>query len=194
LLVFCLFLISCNRQKEEVIDLSDIIKESENYKEGETTSEFDTDILDTSEMVLDDFTENGLDVSSYEILDDKLFPDRFGPKSSSIMRLNFEKDTVFYGSWSFEDSSKTVNAFFNWLDNFGKKHKSIFIGEEKNLQKKPFLMFIGNNSLIFVESNEFLSKPQWENYLENKGYKEDWYYILQQRKWGKVKWLLDLEK
>ncbi|MBL1280743.1 MAG: hypothetical protein COA33_010740 [Fluviicola sp.] len=187
-LVVFLFAASCTQREESVIDLSDIIAESDRYKEGEQKEVEVENPNDSLEILLDNYAENGLDVASITVLEKKMFPDRFGPLASRSSQLNFENDTVLFYNWSFADSAKTINAFFNWMDNFGTKHTSIYVGEEKKLQKEPLLLFVGDTSLIYIEARESLSQSQWENYLKNLGYAIDWNFVLQQRKWGEVKW------
>ncbi len=181
-------LVACNKAKEEVIDLKDIIAESDRYKEVDEIVEVNDAIIDSAQLVLQSFSENGIDANSLSVVKKSLFPDRFGPEHTNKYLLENELDTIRYFNWKYTDSSKTVNAFFNWMDNFGKKRKSLFIGEEKNLQKEPFLLFVGDTSLIFIEAKESLNRKEWESFLKFKGYPGDWNYILQQGKWGKVKW------
>lgn len=179
---------ACTKQKEEVIDLHDIIAESDNYKEGDTIVSDEKMEDDSTQMVLTDFQENGIEVTSVSFIDKSMFPERFGVESSKKYQLNFEGDTIRFYNWRYKDSVKTINAFFNWIDNFGKKGKSIFIGEEKNLQVNPFLLFVSDTSMIFIDAKKNASKKEWVNYFKSKGYSSDWNYILQQSKHGKVRW------
>jgi len=181
-------LVACNKAKEEVIDLNDIIAESDRYKEVDEIVGVDDAIIDSTQLILQSFSENGIDVNSLSVVKKSLFPDRFGPEYSDKYLLENESDTIKYFNWKYTDSSKTVNAFFNWIDNFGTERKSLFIGEEKNLQKEPFLLFVGDTSLIFIEAKESLQLKKWEHYFKKIGYNGEWNYVLQQRKWGKVKW------
>ena len=181
---------SCKDRKEEIIDLNDIIAESDRYKEGENENAVAEVELDSTSVILNDFKVNGINAISLSYLDDNLFPDRFGPELSYKYQLNFEVDKVKFYNWNYSDSVKTVNAFFNWIDNFGKRKKSIYVGEEKNFQKDPLLFLIGDTSLIFIEAKNKLSKKIWIDYFEKIGFKGDWNYVVTQSKWGRAKWVV----
>lgn len=178
----------CKDRKEEVIDLNDIIAESDRYKEGESEEDIVKVELDSASVILNAFKANGINAISLSFLEDNLFPDRFGPEASYKYQLYFDADTVKFYNWNYSDSVKTVNAFFNWIDNFGKRKKSIFVGEEKNFQKDPLLFFIGDTSLIFIEAKNKLFKKNWIDYFEKNGFKGDWNYVVTQTKWGRAKW------
>ena len=181
------FLFSCEEPMEEVIDLTDIIEGSENYKEGEQIAE-QIVIDDTLLYLTIPFNEKGFQFISANQISRNLLPDRFGPVSTSKIELVSITDTINYWCWSYADSIKTMNAFYNWIDNFGDNGKSIFVGEKINFQELPFIVFVGDSSITYIESSSNLPYSKWENYCSNDEKLKDWNYSIEQRKKSIAKW------
>lgn len=187
--IIVMITVACQSTKKEVLDLNDIMPASENYKEGEITG-------DSAAIKKDEFVTN----LNFELLskmkiscdnkfssDTLLFPDRFSPITLTKFNYLTDKETVNYSKFNFKDSSKTLNTFINWANCFGIDCSSIRIGESKNLQKNGFLMMVNDTSIIYISSNSPSEKKKWlEYYLSEKGI--HWRYILDQNKYGKVKW------
>ena len=111
-------LFSCGEKpKEEVLDMEDIIPQSERYKDGVTTGEK----KDTIDLGFDIWMAVRAGISVMEVgrHEDPMFVDRFQPKSILKLDLNTKTDKIFFGQWTFRDSLKTMNAFYNWIDCFG---------------------------------------------------------------------------
>lgn len=185
-LLILLLATSCQEEKKEVVDLNDILPQSERY--GEDHNDEVIEEIDSSALLLKRFVDHGMEISGVEELSGSLFPERFGPERNEKFIFKTDLGTFDYYRWNFEDSSKVMNAFFNWIDCFGESCKSAFVGQEKNFQKNPFRLFVNNTSLIFVESEENFDTESWIEFLEKEGFEEDWAFILTQNKRGRVKW------
>ena len=81
-------LFSCSSPKDEVIDMNEILPQSENYKEGEDQP--------SDNLVENDFGFNqklaielGMDVMEVDSFPEPMFPDRFLPKSIQKLKLEF---------------------------------------------------------------------------------------------------------
>lgn len=188
LISLLLLLISCGGPEEEVIDINDIMPSSErNYNDKEAEKEVDS---------LDQYRKffqvlNG-ELSAVELLEDRKFPDRFGPDYTLAVQC-FGEDTIEYRSWSYKDSASTMNAFFNWLDCFGDNCKSFRIAEPSRMQKEAMLLLVGDTSLIYVSSRNIHMKD-WYDFLEGKGYANKWNYAIEQKHWGKPEWFTIIDK
>ena len=187
LITIIISLFGCKPEKQEVINLSDIIPESENYKEGQNKGD-SSNAADTLLWVKDQFTRNGIAVDSVESHKENYFPDRFGPSSVEKYKLISKTDTVLYLKWNYADSMKTMNAFFNWIDCFGKNCRSMFVGEESNFQRNSMQILVNDTSLIFIEAVNSIDFKKWSEYHEAIGYALDWNYIIEQRKRGRAQW------
>ena len=189
-LIFLLILpllFSCKEPVEEIIDLKDIIEGSDNYKEDDEVAA-EIKVIDTLSHLVIPFNEKGFEFVTANEINKNLFPDRFGPISNRKIELVSLSDTVRFLQWNYSDSVKTMNAFYNWIDNFGEKGKSIHIGERLNFQKLPFIMFVGDTSLTFIESNSNLVYGDWELFCSKEEKMKNWNYAIEQRLRSKASW------
>ena len=192
-LVTSLLVFSCKNQQEEIIDFEDLI--ATDVDDGLAHDEDPAKPrIDSIEILLNDFKDHGIPVKSLEMVNTSLFPDRFGPSKSEGYKIYTENDSLSLCRWVYTDSSKTMNAFFNWMDCFGKTCKSVYIGEEVNLQKQPFVIYANDTVLFFVEAKNDIDVQEWENYLWQKEYAKDWNFVIEQRRWGKLKWFTYIEE
>ncbi|MBI1837095.1 MAG: hypothetical protein HYR91_07500 [Flavobacteriia bacterium] len=194
--IFCFFLLflvySCQEKKEEIIDLNEIMPSSERYKEGsysEKKKEKELSFYDT----LQPFYQTMLDslmipVDKINLLYSKDLPDRFEVKNSLKMVWNLKNDSVNFYHWNFKDSSKTLNAFYNWMDCYGEKCKSIKVGSIINFQKRPFLLLVREKDLFFIDATKKINPETWIKTLNNTIKKPYWKYVISQTPKGKAKW------
>lgn len=186
-LLILLLATSCQGEKKDVVNLNDILPQSERY--GDERQDEVIEEVDSSALLLKRFEDHGIEISKVEELSGSLFPERFGPESNEKFTFKTDQNTFKYYRWNFEDSSKVMNAFFNWIDCFGENCKSAFVGQEKNFQKNSFRLFVNTASMVFVESEENnFDTESWIEFLEKEGFEEDWTFVLTQRKRGRVKW------
>lgn len=181
-IVLLVILVSCEEPHEDVIDISEVMPSS-NIDYDKDTIELKEDSLSGYRAYFKSIDSNMIDL---ELLIDKSFPDRFGPNSSWALNF-YGKDTLEYRRWSYNDSAATVNAFFNWMDCYGKNCDSYYIGEPKNMQKNPFLILVGDTCMIYITGST-VNQSSWYTFLEDKGYPLNWHFIIEQNKWGKTNW------
>jgi len=187
--VIALVLLGCRPEEPEILDFSDIVAESENYKEGEV-SDVETAQIDSMTEVKNYFVNNGIDVTQVWINEDGLFPDRFGPEDVEKYKLVSGEDSIWYSKWRYKDSAKVMNALYNWIDCFGENCKSIYVNENKNLQRNPLKIMVSDTTLVFIEALESLDFRAWDAFHESLGYENDWNLIIEQRKSGRAKWFM----
>jgi hypothetical protein len=184
-LVFVLF--SCTEKgKDEVIDMSDITPSSDR--------DYDADLKNEKKDTIDYgfnsavANELGLNLSGIHFYEYPLFPDRFNPRTTKKLVLMQEMDSTFFCQWSYRDSVATKNAFYNWIDCFGERCKSIKMYERANLQKENFVLLMSDTAIVYISSSKQLKYADWQTYFE-KTYKiEDWKLIMHQGVRGKTKW------
>ncbi len=178
---------SCQEQKEELVDFSEITPQSEKYKDGNDIKEDSNEVVDFG-FDIDLARELGIDVMELDSFPDPMFPDRFVPRSIQKLTLHLKEDAIFYGQWKYKDSIKTMNALFNWMDCFGAKCKSLKYLQSANFQKEAMLIFVNDTSLTYISSPLKLDKNQWRQYLEKKNSIEEWDLVIVQRKGAKASW------
>ncbi len=179
-ILFLVLLSACTERKEKIIDASDIIPQSKrNY--DKVQDEMDTG--DSTRGIRALFNGNGIEVDSLIYSDQKQFPDRFGPKGSEKYKISNSEESFEYYNWTFKDSVKTVNAFYNWVDMFEVDQ----LGDEVNFQREPMCIMVGDTSLIFI-SGSAISIDTWIDYHKAIGFDEEWHYLVQQKLGSRARW------
>lgn len=184
------FLFSCGQKEQEVKDLSEILPSSSRDYSLASTEELENE-EDSINFYKQQFLANGILIDNLHRLEGTSFPDRFNPKLSDRFDLVFGQDTVRYERWIYDDSSKVMSTFYNWLDCFGDDCNSLVIGEEKNLVNEPFELFVNDSTIILVKGDNDFDK--WYRFHVAFGFGSDWKYLLEQKKSGKTQWFKYIE-
>jgi hypothetical protein len=178
-------LAACGGKKEKVLDMDDINPKSSKDEEGkkgpkEDHVDYGFDIWKAEKA--------GITVMEIDTLGEPMFVDRFQPKSFKKLNLQMKEGVVFFGQWTFKDSLRTMNAFFNWLDCFGpncKAHK--YLGEEK-YQSDAMLIFLNDTSFTYISSALPLDEKKWQKCLALNYGNDFWDLVVVQKKQRKALW------
>ena len=178
-------LTACGGKKERVLDMDDINPKASNEDEGkkgqkENHIDYGFDIWLAEKA--------GITVMEIDTLGEPMFVDRFQPKSFKKLNLQLKEGVVFLGQWTFKDSLRTMNAFFNWLDCFGpncKAHK--YLVEEK-YQSDAMLIFLNDTSFTYITSSLPLDEKKWQKCLALNYGNDFWDLVLVQKKQRKALW------
>lgn len=176
-------LTACSEPEKEALDLKDII----DYSDGDTDREQEGKESDSTAEYVQLFKKGGLEFDSVKPKEKKLFPDRFGPDSVETYTLFRGSYEFSYHHWTYSDSLKVTNAFFNWIDCFGEGCKSFYVGETRNFQKDGFIILVGTEHLIYVEGGN-LNLPEWLTFHELRGMGKDWQIVIEQKERGRANW------
>ncbi len=174
------------KQKDEVIDMKDITPHSTRNYDSTKTENVETSDYGFNREVADSI---GLAIMEIDSVEDPFFVDRFSPRSQIKLYLQLKEDNILFCQWSFKDSVKTKNAFYNWIDCFGEKCKSIHFGQNVNFQKDNFRLFMNDTSITYISSALKLSTKDWQAYLKSVSGVEEWKLIIEQSTRGKAKWM-----
>lgn len=181
LIVFLLVFSGCKDQKDEVISIDEILPKSKKY-DG-----FQNEVSEQEAPKLS-LSFDPIEVDSVIWLDNRIFPERFGVDSVQKYRL-FQKESYSdYYELIFEDSLKTMNAFFNWLDCFGQDCKAFSVGDTRNFQRESMQIWVNDTAIVYVSSSQKGVDPLWMTYLKNKGFELDWNYYLVQSYQASTNW------
>lgn len=189
-LVFSLFSCENDSIKSETVDLDEFLPKSKkeyNYEE-DTVSQVEEHTPDSIELLIQSRIDNAAFIYGEELSNKKHFPDRLDYTQRFYHELII--DSVLYELviWEFEDSIHTINAFYNWMDCFGKKCKSIRIGEKKWIYEGAFQLFVDDTKLIYIASNNSINQKLWNDLFQPE-LKNKWNYSLYQPLSRKVRWL-----
>jgi hypothetical protein len=173
------------KQKDEVIDMNDITPQAK-HKDPIVKAEDKASDYGFNRTVADSI---GLKVMEIDSVEEPFFVDRFSPRSQTKLYLQLKEGQLLYCQWSFKDSVKTKNAFYNWIDCYGEKCKSIHFGQNVNFQKDNFRLFMNDTSITYISSPLKLSTKDWQAYLKSVSGVEEWKLIIEQSTRGKAKWM-----
>jgi hypothetical protein len=172
-------------QKDKVIDMKDITPQAK-HKEPVLKAEEKASDYGFNRSVADSV---GLKVMEIDSVEEPFFVDRFSPRSQIKLQLQLKEGQLLYCQWTFKDSLKTKNAFYNWIDCYGEKCKSIHFGQKVNFQKDNFRLFMNDTSITYISSSLKLSTKDWQAYLKSVNGVEEWKLIIEQATSGKAKWM-----
>jgi hypothetical protein len=193
LLVFTIIFISlsCNSSsKKSVINMSDITPHSERDRTYSTKEKIDTIDFGFNSAVAN---ELGLNLSGLDFIEEPMFPDRFSAKRTKKLSLRQEIDSTLFCQWSFKDSTQTKNAFYNWIDCFGEKNKSIHFGQNVNFQKDNFIILVNDTSLTYITSENKIQLEDWLLFFEKSQKIKNWKTLIYQGTRGKATWYSVIE-
>ena len=182
LILFC----SCSKAKE-----SDSIK----YEEIGATSKdkTKTKLTDTvvSEIPKDSFDirDLGIQIKKVEKIETHEFLDRFENINTDKRLLIGISDSIFFKTWIYKDSLTTLNAFYNLLDCFGPECNIIELYSESYSNPSYNLVFVSEQKIQWIHSNTNQSISIWDKYLREKSDLPIYYFIMEQRRTEKMRWL-----
>ncbi|MGV3629997.1 MAG: hypothetical protein ACO1O6_02275 [Bacteroidota bacterium] len=164
-----LLLFACTSKPEETVSFDDLTSDSEKYGKNDTVAEvekkaFYFDSISPLSQNLIDSLEFSRDLIFP--LDSVLFSDRFGAKQTEKWYYKTEKDSLVFFHWEFKDSLKTLNTFYNWIDCYGPKCKSIQVGMPAVFSKRATLFLVEDKHLYFVESDLKIDSEKYLTYFD----------------------------
>jgi len=194
------FFLSCNENKpQEVMALEELT--------GETGSEESNDTVqlaqsDSAPSQINDFVKSQL--SQYDTIS-HIIPhsiDRFG--FGTKQKLEFRGKTPFVDSkansvspiarlyyYTFSDTTKTNNAFYNWLDCFGKDCNVIKLNEDVDkLNSSPIFTLVYDTCIVAVEYVCEQEKNNWKSFQDSiiAKFGKDYKYRIDVKCGGPLKW------
>ena len=125
-------------------------------------------------------------------MDSVLFSDRFGAKHTEKWYYKTEADSLVFFHWEFKDSLKTFNTFYNWIDCYGPKCKSVQVGMPAAFSKRATFFLVEGKHLYFVESDLKIDPEIYFAYFDGPQKKtkkfNTWKYAVIQQPRKKAEW------
>jgi len=195
--LFIAFLLwtSCSDKNDyEIVNSENILPQSQGkYEYAEDTSGHQkVELTEIQEFLLQLFPEVSFDENNILKEREMVFiPNRLG--FSNKEETYFTKDSVpfHFIAWTFADSLKTVNAFYNWLDCFGHNCSPVRIDEEINGSKEAFVIWVSNNKISYLASTKNINRNIWQDVFAYNQ-KKKWNYIIHQAVRGRINWVVSL--
>ncbi|HZH85811.1 MAG TPA: hypothetical protein VFD77_00745 [Brumimicrobium sp.] len=182
---------ACSNDKDfEIIDSESILPQAQGqYDYSEDTSQNEeVEISPFEEHLKQSFPDiNFKGENTLEKREMLFMPDRLGYTEKNETYFTHDSIPFHLIEWTFKDSLKTVNAFYNWLDCFGHKCKSIRIDEEKNGSKEAFVVWISNTKITYLASIKSINRRIWQKAIFDLK-ENNWNYVIHQAPHGKINW------
>jgi hypothetical protein len=184
--------LSCENDssKTETVDIDEFLPKSKkeyNYTE-DTVIRVEENAPDSVQLLVQTKINNAEFRSTSELTNKKHFPDRLDYTQRFYHELSIDSILYELVVWEFEDSIHTVNAFYNWIDCFGKKCNSVRIGESQWIYDGAFQLFVDDSKLIYVATDNKMNQKLWDD-LFQPTLNKTWNYHLYQPLKRKVQWL-----
>ena len=145
---------------------------------------------DTLIVLFDRYNQDSVNLEITKISPnlEKTFIERFPNKKIFNLILESKNSEVKHLQIDYLDSNSMKNAFFNFLDCYGKDCKSIELFQKVKFSKTFFMLLASTKSIHIIES-EFNQNPKkWINLIRYSNKKDPIKFIIVQQKQQKAKW------
>ena len=145
---------------------------------------------DTLLTLYDFYNQDSVDLKISKISPnlEKTFIERFPNKKIFNLILESKNSEVKHLQIDYLDSNSMKNAFFNFLDCYGKDCKSIELFQKVKFSKTFFMLLASTKSIHIIES-EFNQNPKkWINLHRYSNKKDPIKFIIVQQKQQRAKW------
>ena len=119
---------------------------------------------------------------------EKTFIERFPNKKIFNFILESKNSEVKHLQIDYLDSNTLKNAFFNFLDCYGKDCKSIELFQKVKFSKTFFMLITTTKSIHIIESDNNLNPSDWINCVRFSKIADPIKFIIIQKKQQKAKW------
>lgn len=191
--LICLVLgVSCGKNNDnKVIKYEDIGEKAQ--------SNTSVDLLPSDDDNNEDTTLNlsnlDIEISKTYNLSTNDFLDRFNSEESVKRLILTSNDSIYFKSWSFQDSTACMNAFYNLLDCFGKDCSPIELYSTDFIASNYNLILVLENKIHSINSKENQDLEVWYRYFEAENNITEYHYILEQKRNQSMTWFeYDREK
>ncbi len=171
---------SNNNQKREKIENNKI----NNEKPKEILKE------DTLKAIFEFYNQDSvnLEITKINLNPEKTFIQRFPYKNATNLLLESKKNLVKHLQINYADSNAMKNAFFNYLDCYGKDCKSIELFQKVKFSKTFFMLITTTKSIHIIESENNLNSSDWINCVRFSKIADPVKFIIIQKKQQIAKW------
>ena len=171
---------SNNNQKREKIENNKI----NNEKPKEILKE------DTLKAIFEFYNQDSvnLEITKINLNPEKTFIQRFPYKNATNLLVESKKNLVTHLEINYSDSNAMKNAFFNYLDCYGKDCKSIELFQKVKFSKTFFMLITTTKSIHIIESENNLNSSDWINCVRFSKIADPIKFIIIQKKQQIAKW------
>jgi hypothetical protein len=145
---------------------------------------------DTLKAFFDFYNQDSvnLEIIKINVNPEKTFIQRFPHKNATNLLVESKKNLVTHLEINYSDSNAMKNAFFNYLDCYGKDCKSIELFQKVKFSKTFFMLITTTKSIHIIESENNLNSSDWINCVRFSKIADPIKFIIIQKKQQKAKW------
>ena len=184
-LSFLILFTRCHSGEKETIRNFDPTKKIKSEVEEKNNQQVDS-LLFWKQRYLSDSVKIKFDSISPSFT--RHFIDRFNAKTFIKNKLYYENDSITHYRWGFKDSTDKKNAFYNWLDCFGKECKPVKLYETFKSERQNALIFINQKSISYIAGRQILSKDLWMNFEKTAFAKDSLHLLIVQQPGKNAVW------
>ena len=184
--LICLALsVSCEKNND-----NKIIKYEDIGEKVQTTTSVDVlpSEYENNEDTILNLSNLDIEISKTYNLSTNDFLDRFESKESVKRLILTSNDSIYFKSWSFQDSTACMNAFYNLLDCFGKDCTPIDLYSTDFITINYNLLLVFENQIHSIISKENQDLKVWHRYFEAENDISKYHYILEQKRNQNITW------
>ena len=179
-------LISCSKNQESKFikysEIGDAHYANENHNNQDSIGNYNVQkVLNTEYLELD--------VDAIVTLREPEFMDRFKNGKSEKYLLLKKTDSILFKIWSYDDSSSTINAFYNLMDCFGENCNSIDLYSDSYSEKYYNLLFVTESKVFWIKAKENQKINTWENFIKQEYDTGKYNFIIEQKSNESINWL-----
>jgi len=193
-------LFACKEERQqEIISLDELTGETGSQEFIDTTQ---INILDSAPSLINDFVNS--QTSIYDTIGHQTphSIDRFG--FGTKQKLEFRSKKTFIDSklnhitavarlyyYTFSDTTKTINAFYNWLDCFGPDCDVLKLNEDlAKLSTPPIFTLVYDTCIVAIEYVCGQEKNDWKSFQDSiiSKFGKDYKYRIDSKCGGPLKW------
>ena len=184
--LICLVLcVSCGKNNDnKVIKYEDIGEKAQSNTSMNLLPSED----DNNEDTTLNLSNLDIEISKTYNLSTNDFLDRFQSEESFKRLILTSNDSIYFKSWSFQDSTACMNAFYNLLDCFGKGCTPIELYSTDFIASNYNLLLVIENQIHSINSKENQNLQVWHRYFEAENNISEYRYILEQKRNQSMTW------
>ena len=145
---------------------------------------------DTTKAFINFYNQDSIDleITKITVNTEKAFIERFPNKKTLNFILESKNSLIKHLQIDYVDSNSMKNAFFNFLDCYGKDCRSIELFQKVKFSKTFFMLIVSHKSIHIIESELNQNPKKWINFHRFSNNKDPIKFIIVQQKQQKAKW------
>jgi hypothetical protein len=175
--ISCSFLACESGHHQKPIDLNEVRAHAQKQAHKTPTQKTDSSAFFSKQYANDSVSLKLASLQPDSSLKHQLL-DRFTKQHYHFLIRDSSKQTFHHSYWLFKDSSQTLNALYNWLDDFSERHLSLKLGSRIPLGPNYQWIFVSTHRIDLFESKQRYPTTTWLKWLQGNEASYTLYYLI----------------